>query len=214
MKLLQALHQLRGLQRILLHEFQSLAERMARIELAEEGVAQTVDAGDDVVEIVREAGHEAEEDFRPGRGVEALLGQSQRSFVEPESLMNFRSALRCTDDPAELADVGDASRLGMAEAKMGADARAGFGRLSQVLLEQWRVLRVDALHQQAGIFEPGLGGMAGPLGDAFADELEAQVGRLPEEHAGPVLEENFNRGVHAATSGQYLFSHAKVSTTC
>ena len=75
------------------------------------------------------------------------------------------------------------------------------------------VVRMDALPEQVRLFGPRGGGMSAPLGDALADELEAPVGRLAEEHAGPVFEENFNRGVHVSACVDYLFSAAKVSTT-
>ena len=58
------------------------------------------------------------------------------------------------------------------------------------------VAPVNALEEQRRPGQECLGRMTGPVGDARAEELEAQVGCLAKEHTGPVLEENVSRGVH------------------
>ena len=199
MKLDEALDNLRGLERALLQKAEAFVEGMSRRGLAVVGLAQTEDAADDVVEIMRQAEREQAEGFLPrGRG-QAAFGNGQARMIGPEAFVAHEPSGVVKQRATKLGEAGDASRDGVTEAEVVRETLGYLSDAREAEAEIFRVRFMENLPEEIGVTLPAFEREAGEFRQARAGEFKREVGALAEEDSGPVLSEilNVNGCLHA-----------------
>lgn len=213
MQLLKALDELSGLLRVAFDEGQAFTEGMIRFQLAEIGVTEAMHPGDDVVDVVRITGSETGQRFSPVGGFQAVRCMGKRRFILPKPFVALDDAGLAAHRSANFADMSNSAGRRVTKSKAACERGSRGFRVFQMLPDPLGIRFMNALQKLGGILLPGLDGNAGPQFDARAHEGELEIGGLPKQNSGAVLQEKLDWGFHAATARDYLFSAAKVSTT-
>lgn len=119
-----ALDELGGLHGVALDEAKSLKKVVTLIHRALIGLAEGIDPGHDVAEVMSEAHSEDTEGFFPDRRSEAFLGDHLAGDIDPGAIVTENEAVAAEDGFAALQNIGDFACFDVPNAKGGGDGFA------------------------------------------------------------------------------------------